>query len=300
MEARLVSVAAAAGVLGESPAWGEVDDGPVWEGGADEEIEEEVEVVECSEAELLRLLDAAEPPLSTCGRLFFSEPLPDAQRTLLPASFAAQLRRRGWAVLPAFLSAELSRAAHAQALACPLLRPASELGHAGFTDISARGDTVYFLHAGEPPAAPGTPLGEVVSRLAALRNELSTLLRLSDEVEFQLAFYPGRGEGYARHRDAFPDGGEARQRRCTVVVYVNEPEWDVAVLGGALRLHAPAASPGEKGEGEEYEAACVDVCATHVDVAPAGGVCILFLSGAIEHEVLACAAPRVAVTAWCW
>jgi hypothetical protein len=30
-----------------------------------------------------------------------------------------------------------------------------------------------------------------------------------------------------------------------------------------------------------------------------GGTLVLFLSGAVEHEVRPCHAPRVAITAWC-
>ena len=97
----------------------------------------------------------------------------------------------------------------------------------------------------------------------------------------QLAVYPD-GAAYSRHRDAFPDDGtEEEQRRVTAVVYLN-PEW-LPSAGGVLRAFLPPAAGGGSR-----------------DVEPRGGRLLLFLSGAVDHEVLpACGQERVAISAWC-
>ena len=76
----------------------------------------------------------------------------------------------------------------------------------------------------------------------------------------QLACYPGTGERYLRHRDAFADGAAAR--RVTAIVYLN-PAWRPA-HGGCLRLHGPL---GE----------------APTDVAPLLGRLLLLLADEVEH-----------------
>jgi len=133
-------------------------------------------------------------------------------------------------------------------------------------DPSVRGDTTQWLDRGEPGFIALTAMFE------ALRCEVNrdTWLGLR-AFELQLAHYAGRGEGYARHRDAFPG---AENRRLTAIAYLN-PDWDEAD-GGELRLHG---SPS-------------------VDVAPRLGRLVVFLSERVEHEVLPNRASRLAVTAW--
>jgi SM-20-related protein len=252
-------------------------------------------------------------PLQACQRLFLPAPALDALQ-VLPAWAAAALRRDGWAVVPGFLPAHVAAAAREEALALhregafsPAPRHAAPeraaaAAAAPFTDASARGDAVLWLHPDAPPAACAPGLRGALDALGALRADLARLLALRrGTAEHQLAVYPPSGAAYARHRDAFPDdGAEADQRRVTAIVYANDPDWDCATAGGALRLHAPA-----RGAREQDEAAAEDAAgggepgAPWVDVAPVGGTLVLFLSGAVEHEVLPCHAPRVAVTAWC-
>jgi hypothetical protein len=195
---------------------------------------------------------------------------------------------------------------------------ASAAAPAPFTDASARGDAVLWLHPGAPPAACAPGLSTALVALSSLRDDVARLLRLSPAAatatEHQLAVYPPSGAAYARHRDALPDdgGGEessgggasasAQQRRVTMVCYANEPDWDVARDGGALRLHVPPPQRGDEdlaaGGGGDDDGVTV-AGASWVDVVPRGGACVLFLSGAVEHEVMPCAAHRVALTAWC-
>ena len=90
--------------------------------------------------------------------------------------------------------------------------------------------------------------------------------------DLQLAHYPGGGERYVRHRDAFQ--GQSN-RRVTAIYYANldwRPEH-----GGLLRLHLE--------EGTQ-------------DVEPTLDRLVVFLSERVEHEVLPSHAPRLALTAW--
>ena len=291
MEERLIAAMAEGCVDSQ-----DLDDEAIWEQGIEDGQEEEEEVVYLDEAEAFRMLDAAEPPLSVCSRLFLETPSTDG--ALLSAAAAAHLRAFGWAVLPSLLSEAEAAAARAAALSLPpgaLQQPPSV---SGITDTTARSDLVLFLHPSQPPSTPGSSLAVVLSRLAALRHELGNLLRLdAPEPEFQLGVYPGGGAAYARHRDAFPDDGSTRgMRRLTCVAYCNAPDSDCRSGGGALRLFVPGRQAEKM---DEQLPACVDASsATHVDITPVGGACVIFLSGAVEHEVLPCSVPRVAVTAW--
>jgi len=277
LEARIASLS---GVL--APEGSDLDDWPLCEGDQGE-LEEEEEVVDVDEETLLRMLDEAEPPLVTCSRLFREQPALHQLQLLTPCT-AEALQSRGWAVIPSFLLPHASIAAREEALALHAQGAFAQPGaHGGFTDASARGDAVYWLHPGNKLSSlPG--ICAAVDVLEVVRADLRLLLTLQrDSAEYQCAVYPGHGAAYARHRDALPDDGATdEQRRVTAVLYCNSADWDVQTQGGALRLHVP-------GEGDE----------AWVDVVPEGGTLVLFLSGAVEHEVMACHAPRVAISAWC-
>ena len=92
------------------------------------------------------------------------------------------------------------------------------------------------------------------------------------EFEAHYALYPP-GTRYARHRDRFRDD-DARVLSC--VLYLNDA-W-CAEDGGALRVHLDDAR--------------------RLDVVPAGGTLVAFLSARFEHEVLASQRQRLALTGW--
>jgi SM-20-related protein len=94
-----------------------------------------------------------------------------------------------------------------------------------------------------------------------------------DRRELQLARYPGNGETYARHLDAFRGGGAAR--RLTAIYYLNEG-WR-SEDGGQLRLFLPS---GDR------------------DIAPIADRLLVFMSAEVEHAVLPVQAERWALTAW--
>jgi len=107
--------------------------------------------------------------------------------------------------------------------------------------------------------------------------------------EYQLARYSGGANGYARHCDhdepieltainqflakdcrlSAPGANATHDRAVSAVLYLNNQEWDD---GGELRLW-PAPHSTASGS------------CTAIDVKPTGGRLVLFLSGAIPHQV---------------
>jgi hypothetical protein len=105
----------------------------------------------------------------------------------------------------------------------------------------------------------------------------------------QLAYYPGDGRRYVRHRDAFPSApeGEGEAIRClTVICYLNA-DWQPE-HGGHLRLFLP----GGLGESEPEPAAA------QWEMDPLLGRVVVFRSDVVEHEVLPAWGPRFALTCW--
>lgn len=214
-------------------------------------------------------------------------------------------------MVPGFAPAALCAALRCEALALHAAgrtRPASGQGAGpAFTDASARGDWLLWLHPGDPACGPAA--AAAASLLLGLRDELAaSVLSLSpNRTELQLAVYPGLGEGgYSRHRDAFPhdgaDGCASAQRRVTAVLYAGGAGWDPAAQGGACRVYPPAGGRagaddvwGEGGEGCGGAAAQPQ---PPVDVPPVDGTLLLFLSGAVEHEVMPATCARVALSCW--
>ncbi len=133
-------------------------------------------------------------------------------------------------------------------------------------DDQVRGDRIGWVDEGAPGA-----LGELRGRFEALRDELNREAYLGlRRVELQIGWY-APGAQYVRHRDAFPGDDN---RRLTAIVYLNRG-WTPAD-GGVLRLHVEPP----------------------VDVPPAAGTLVVFLSERVEHEVLPAHADRFALTAW--
>jgi SM-20-related protein len=178
------------------------------------------------------------------------------------------LGQDGHFVRDAWLGDQPALACHAELLALrPALRPAG-IGRAASPVPEVRGDRIAWLSPGTGPA-----LDRLFDRFAALAVALREQAWLPIErFDVQLACYAGGGESYARHRDAFAGGPS---RRVTAIWYGN-PGWRPA-HGGQLRLFA----------GERV-----------VDVEPRLDRLVVFLSAALEHEVLAAHHERFAVTAW--
>ena len=183
------------------------------------------------------------------------------------------LGERGWFTRESFLGGAAARALYTEARArvdAGRLRPAGIRRGADHTlERATRGDFITWI---EPDEA-GVALGSLREAFTALGETLSAEAYLGlGRFDLQLAWYPGHGEHYARHVDAFP--GQSN-RRVTAIYYLN-PDWGPA-QGGLLRLHL------EEGP---------------VEVAPTLDRLVVFLSERIEHEVLPAHGSRLALTAW--
>ena len=132
-----------------------------------------------------------------------------------------------------------------------------------------RGDRILWLVEGSARPVQ-QPLWQALDALRAALNEKLLLGLFSFEAHY--ALYPP-GTRYARHRDRFCDD-DARVLSC--VLYLNDA-W-CAEDGGALRVHLDDAR--------------------RLDVVPAGGTLVAFLSARFEHEVLSSQRQRLALTGW--
>jgi SM-20-related protein len=131
-----------------------------------------------------------------------------------------------------------------------------------------RDDAIHWLE----PGAADAPASDFLAQMERLRAGINRRLLLGlHEIEAHYAVYPAGG-GYARHRDRFRDDDA---RVLSLVVYLN-PDWDAAD-GGQLRLHLEGGT---------------------LDVTPAMGCSVLFLSDAIEHEVLPALRTRRSIAGW--
>ncbi|KAJ3409415.1 hypothetical protein HDV05_004436 [Chytridiales sp. JEL 0842] len=275
-----------------------------------EECEEMVE--EIPEMELLAMLDAEEDSLHICRRLFHAripwegvclngadleeramrlEECLGEELEVLGGNGAVEMWEKGWTVVDTVFDTDPSIVSNAQAYALHLfqtqqLHPASthRLEDDPFRDRKARDDHILFLHPpssssniSQDPHAPFHPLFETFTRL---QRDLSKLMHLHFESEFQLAVY--QAGHYERHRDAFPtdNPSDTDQRRVTAIIYLADEEED-GVLGGGLRIYRPLGTEGEV-------------------VNLRRGRLVVFLSGVVDHEVLEVhgGGARVAVTSW--
>lgn len=104
--------------------------------------------------------------------------------------------------------------------------------------------------------------------------------------EFLYAYYP-KGGFYRRHRDAVK-GSASWLREYSLLLYLNEEEYDPDVDGGRLRMHFD--SGGDflpAGEAPLFQ-----------DVDAYGGTLVIFESNRFPHEVLDTVAERFAVVGW--
>lgn len=182
---------------------------------------------------------------------------------------AAALRRDGIVVVPRFLDQGAVRAlgeAVAVRDARGDFRPAA-IGAGAQRAVRPwiRGDRIHWL------VTPMEAEEGALALLEQLRTGLNEELGLGlFELECHYAVYPSGGR-YARHLDRSPAGAE---RVVSMVLYLNEG-WEAAD-GGVLRVYADPP----------------------VDVVPAGGTLVLFMSEALEHEVLEARRERRSLTGW--
>lgn len=194
-----------------------------------------------------------------------------AARVQLTDTEIQRLGETGWFFRDGWLGAD---AAHAAAAVAKQARTSGRLKHAGVgrggehrLDGGIRGDLISWISSADDPAFAAAH--EAFEALRAELNEKAYVgLRRFD---MQLALYPGHGERYQRHKDAFVGDDN---RRMTAILYLN-PDWRPE-HGGQLRIH---------GHGQ-------------VDLWPLLDRLVVFTSARVEHEVLPAHAERWAMTAW--
>lgn len=189
---------------------------------------------------------------------------------------AASISAQGWLALPEFIDPETIAALREecrQLAATGTMRQAAVGNNANRwirTDI--RGDEILWLDTVQSNEARQRCL----ARFEQLRLTLNRQLQLGlFEFDCHYARY-APGASYRKHLDRFR--GDTR-RILSSVLYLNDG-WKHDD-GGALRLYL--------GDGENAE---------HVDVQPAGGTLVAFLSECFPHEVLPARRERLSLTGW--
>jgi SM-20-related protein len=188
-------------------------------------------------------------------------------------SIVADLGGPGWCVAPRFLSeadAGDLRAECLQAFAAGGFHAAGIGRGQAAVRSEIRGDHVLWIEEGQA----GPALKAALDKLEALRQAVNRNLFLGlFDVELHFAVYPP-GAGYQRHLDRFRDDD---RRALTVILYLNA-DWR-REDGGLLRFWPEAG--GEP-----------------LDIAPAGGTLVTFLSDRFWHEVLPARRERLSLTGW--
>lgn len=189
---------------------------------------------------------------------------------------AAAVADRGWCVAPGFLApAEVAAiAGEARQLWESGDFRRAGVGHGRDLQVrpEIRSDFVHWID----PATATPAIGRYLGRVEALRLALNerAFLGLFD-FEAHLTIYPPAAF-YRRHLDRFR---AVPWRTVSLVLYLAEgwrPE-----DGGELRLYLDPAGEGEA-----------------VDVPPAGGTLVAFLSEQFWHEVLPARRERMSLTGW--
>jgi hypothetical protein len=156
-----------------------------------------------------------------------------------------------------------------------------------------------------------TSLGGFMKRVMEGVEPLKHYLGLQDDCTMQFAVYPGKGEGYNRHKDAFPipvekersdayasncnDGSSSNTRpigrQLTCLFYLNK-DWEPED-GGQLRVFTPTGAFIEGGGNLFNFWGC-----NGYDIEPLFGRLVIFRSEIVEHAVLPCHRERMALTLW--
>jgi len=190
-----------------------------------------------------------------------------------PEAIVSALAEPGWCVVPDFLNAAETAALRSECLDANANSAFHRAGVGrGPSEVRSeiRGDHVLWID--EAHADP--VLQNVLAKLETLRLAVNQALFLGlFDVELHFAIYPP-GAGYRRHLDRFRDDD---RRTLTVILYLNE-NW-TAADGGLLRFW-----PDERTAALEIE--------------PAGGTLVTFLSDRFWHEVLPAQRQRLSLTGW--
>ncbi|MEO4046822.1 2OG-Fe(II) oxygenase [Pseudomonas sp. CAU 1711] len=183
-----------------------------------------------------------------------------------------ELATRGWArlddFLPLPLTRELAEECRKRAQTGALSPAGVGRGQALAVREGIRGDRIQWLEAGQDAACD-----RYLAAMDELRQALNRAFYLGlEDYESHFALYPP-GAFYRKHVDRFRDDD---RRTVSAVFYLND-DWR-AEQGGVLRLY-----PRDGGE---------------LDVLPAAGTLVLFMSAELPHEVLPATRERLSLTGW--
>lgn len=185
----------------------------------------------------------------------------------------AALAGPGWCVEPDFLSANETAVLRNEcitALAAGAFHCAGVGKGAAAIRPEIRGDRIRWVDE----TNSGPALQSVLDKLETLRLAANRALFLGlFDVELHFAAYPP-GAGYRRHLDRFQNDD---RRMLTVILYLNE-YW-ANEDGGQLRFWA-------------------DERTAPLEIEPAGGTLVAFLSDRFWHEVLPTNRSRLSLTGW--
>lgn len=192
---------------------------------------------------------------------------------MLLEEIVAALADPGWCVIPNFLTPAQTNALRMECLAAYANGEFHDAGvgrGASVVRREIRGDHVRWIDETQT----GPALAYVRDALEALRKEVNQQLFLGlFDIELHYAVYPP-GAGYRRHLDRFQDDD---RRTLTIILYLNE-NW-VDSDGGLLRFWP-----------DDNEAA--------LEIQPAGGTLVTFLSDRFWHEVAPAHRQRLSLTGW--
>ena len=185
------------------------------------------------------------------------------------------LAEKGWHVQPGFLADglvdDLRRVCLARDAAGGFHAAGVGSGQARVVS-EVRGDRILWLEAGDPSPA----VQAYLAAMEGLRQAVNAAMFMGlIELEAHFAAYPA-GAYYRRHLDRFRDDD---RRSLTAIVYLNQ-DW-TEPDGGQLRFWPDAAGAGEP-----------------VEILPAAGTLVTFLSDRFWHEVQPANRQRLAITGW--
>lgn len=188
----------------------------------------------------------------------------------------SDLADKGWSVIPDYLEPATVAELRAECLE----RDGSHLFHrAGVGRGQAeqiselRRDAILWLEPDDPQ--PAVQRYFEVTELLRTHVNREFFLGLN-ELEAHFAIYPA-GAFYKKHLDRFR---EDDRRALTAIIYLNDDDWTDAD-GGQLRFWSDPSGDGE-----------------YMDIQPAGGTLVTFLSELYWHEVLPAKRQRLALTGW--
>jgi len=257
--------------------------------------EEQFEYVEITESELLLMLDSMEKPMNVCRRLFKINPLErSVNLSFLSMEDMINLYENGFFFLDNMIPSDLIRDVWQQT---HIYLDQGKMAKAhGPNRIDQRlenvRDDLTFVFSQSTSNFNNEIMKELnspsIEKLvdfihSHILNDISNVIEFSGGQEYQLSYYPNNVNArYDRHRDAFPSDGsqesEFQERKLTIITYLNQ-KWN-ASDGGKLRIYL-----------EKDHA---------IDIEPLPGRTLVFLSGAIDHEVLPVLENyRIAFTIWC-